>query len=99
MEQSFLRVRYAGRFGCGVGEPSHARRMAERKDRLEIGDACEGERHVVEARCVRSGMRFRLRLQEALPNRFALDRVEKRVSMARERLGNRRIELTPRALF
>ena len=99
MEQPLFGVRQSEGFGRGVREPRHARRMAERPDRLEIGDAREGEGHIVEARGVRGGVGFRLHLQEVLPERFAFDRVEEGAASRVNVSGDRRIELAARALL
>jgi hypothetical protein len=50
------------RLGSRVRELCHARRMAERPHGLEIRDARERQRNVVDARGVRDGVRLRLDL-------------------------------------
>jgi hypothetical protein len=72
--------------------------MAERPSRLEIGHAREGEGHIVDTRGIRGSEGFRLHLEEVLPERLALDRIEQGVGLARERLGDRRSEVAARAL-
>ena len=91
------RIGQADGFGGGVREPRHSRGMAERPYGLEVSNMREGERHIIDARGVAGGMGFGLQLEEMVPERFTLDRVESALRHRAQMFG-RSLDRTGRPL-